>query len=242
MNEASVCTGSDAARGRIRVHPDIWTRYPEARIAVVYAFGLQNAASDDWSRAELHEACRRATQALGSDKAQSHPHIQAWRGVYQSFGAKPSKYLCSAEALIQRAIKDAPPQINRAVDFYNAISIANVLPVGGEDLDHLQGDLVLQFADGTLTFDVPDNGGAEPIVVPAGEVVWADAAGVTCRRWNWRQGRRTRLTEQSRNAYFVLEALCPPFVEGDFDRVIGEIADGLRERMGASCVVMDRLR
>lgn len=40
-------------------------------------------------------------------------------------------------------------------------------------------------------------------------MVWCDGAGVTCRRWNWRQGRRTHLTEQTSSALFILDALDP---------------------------------
>ena len=40
-------------------------------------------------------------------------------------------------------------------------------------------------------------------------IVWCDDAGVTCRRWNWRQGRRTRLTPSTTTALFVLDALDP---------------------------------
>jgi len=231
----------EGLKGRVRVDRAIAEKYPNARIAVVYALGIANGPSDASSDAALRTACERAAQLLGEQKPQSHPHLQAWRGVYQSFGAKPSKYLCSAEALIQRALKEAPPRINRLVDFYNAVSIAHVLPVGGEDLDCLQGDLVLQIADGAQSFDIADSGGDEFMAVPAGEVVWADDAGVTCRRWNWRQGRRTRLTEASRNAYFVLEALSPPFTEADFDRAVREIAGGLAA-FGATTVSTDRLR
>jgi len=36
-----------------------------------------------------------------------------------------------------------------------------------------------------------------------GEVVWCDAAGVTCRRWNWRQARRTQLREGTTTALFI---------------------------------------
>ena len=32
---------------------------------------------------------------------------------------------------------------------------------------------------------------------------------MTCRRWNWRQGTRTRLTESSTSALFLLERLEP---------------------------------
>jgi DNA/RNA-binding domain of Phe-tRNA-synthetase-like protein len=38
-------------------------------------------------------------------------------------------------------------------------------------------------------------------------VVWRDDAGVTCRRWNWRQCTRTRITTGTRNAVFILDAL-----------------------------------
>jgi DNA/RNA-binding domain of Phe-tRNA-synthetase-like protein len=40
-------------------------------------------------------------------------------------------------------------------------------------------------------------------------VIWRDAEGVTCRRWNWRQCVRTRITEETRNALFLLERLEP---------------------------------
>ncbi|MER8772928.1 hypothetical protein NKH63_30220 [Mesorhizobium sp. M0960] len=42
-----------------------------------------------------------------------------------------------------------------------------------------------------------------------GEVIWCDDAGVTCRRWNWRQGRRTMVTVDTRAMWLVLEALGP---------------------------------
>jgi DNA/RNA-binding domain of Phe-tRNA-synthetase-like protein len=42
-----------------------------------------------------------------------------------------------------------------------------------------------------------------------GEVIWCDDGGVTCRRWNWRQGRRTQLTPATTSALFILDALSP---------------------------------
>jgi DNA/RNA-binding domain of Phe-tRNA-synthetase-like protein len=32
---------------------------------------------------------------------------------------------------------------------------------------------------------------------------------VTCRRWNWRQARRTQLREGTTKALFILDALAP---------------------------------
>ena len=51
----------------------------------------------------------------------------------------------------------------------------------------------------------------------AGEVIWRDDLGVTCRRWNWRQGPRTQITEASQDMWFVLERLDPMPVEALLD-------------------------
>ena len=41
-----------------------------------------------------------------------------------------------------------------------------------------------------------------------GQIVWRDDLGVTCRRWNWRQCTRTRLTLYQ-NALFIFDGLAP---------------------------------
>jgi len=72
-------------------------------------------------------------------------------------------------------------------------------------------------------------GGEETVEHPdAGEVVWCDGAGVTCRRWNWRQGPRTRLTEASTSALFLLESLAPMPV-ADVEKAGEELAELLEK-------------
>ena len=44
-------------------------------------------------------------------------------------------------------------------------------------------------------------------------MIWRDDLGVTCRRWNWRQGPRTQITEATQDMWFVLERLDPMPVE-----------------------------
>jgi DNA/RNA-binding domain of Phe-tRNA-synthetase-like protein len=130
-----------------------------------------------------------------------HPHLVAWREAFRAFGAKPKRYQNSAEALIRRIeAGEGLPSINRLVDLYNAVSVRWAVPVGGEDIDRVVGTVRLRFAGQGEVFD----GGDPP---KPGEVVWADSAGVTCRRWNWRQGVRTRLTHETRRAYFLFDAL-----------------------------------
>ena len=114
----------------------------------------------------------------------------------------------SAEALRKRAIRDgALPPAGLVVDLYNAVSLAFAIPVGGEDLEAYRGAPRLIRASGTEPFDVMKDGAPAIETPDPGEVVWCDEAGVTCRRWNWRQGLRTRLTADSRRLWFILEAL-----------------------------------
>ncbi|WP_329323167.1 MULTISPECIES: phenylalanine--tRNA ligase beta subunit-related protein [unclassified Streptomyces] len=82
-------------------------------------------------------------------------------------------------------------------------------PVGGEDIDRVSGGMRLVRAAGDEEFETVADGAGTVEHPDAGEVVWRDAVGVTCRRWNWRQGPRTRLTEQSTSAIFLLEGLAP---------------------------------
>ncbi|KOV77763.1 MULTISPECIES: B3/4 domain-containing protein [unclassified Streptomyces] len=181
---------------------------------VIEAHDVVNGPSTEASSALLDDAARRLAARLAGRAPHEDPHMAAWREVYTAFGAKPSRTRNSAEALAKRALSDAGlPRINLLVDLYNAISVARLFPVGGEDIDRVQGGMRLVRATGEEDF-VTVAAGAEAVEHPEpGEVVWRDDAGVTCRRWNWRQGPRTRLTEETTSAVFLLETLAPVPVE-----------------------------
>lgn len=135
----------------------------------------------------------------------------------------------SAEALARRALTETGlPRINLLVDAYNAISVAHLVPVGGEDTDRIKGAMRLVRATGQEPL-LTVAGGEEGLEHPEpGEVVWCDDEGVTCRRWNWRQGVRTRLTEDSVNAVFLLESLTPMTIR-ELDAAGAELAETLEK-------------
>jgi len=99
--------------------------------------------------------------------------------------------------------------VNRLTDCYNAVSVLHQIPVGGEDLTRYAGPPRLIRAAGDELFDTTADGIGVIEHPEAGEVVWCDDAGVTCRRWNWRQARRTQLREDTSTALFILDALDP---------------------------------
>jgi DNA/RNA-binding domain of Phe-tRNA-synthetase-like protein len=190
----------------VHVDPAVHAQRPDYVALVLLASGLANGPSDDGSDAEL-AAAEAHLRSSGLQRATDHPHIAAWRGAFSAFGAKPSRYPSSAEALIGRILRGQPlPRVNALVDLYNAISVRHVVPLGGEDADRLEGPLRLTVATGEEPFD-PRGDGIDAERVAAGEIVWRDDRGVTCRRWNWRQGRRTQLTDDTTSAFFVFDRL-----------------------------------
>ena len=153
----------------------------------------------------LDEAC---SAMLTADVPWAEAHLAAWGDLFRTFGAKPQRTPCSAEALRKRVARDGNlPTIDPVVDLYNAISIRYAIPVGGENLLAYEGLPRLVVADGSEQFDTMKGGEPAHESPEPGEVVWRDDKGVTCRRWNWRQGVRTRLSVDSGQMWFILESL-----------------------------------
>lgn len=182
---------------------------PDYRALLVAVDGIVPGPSDEASEELLQSAESSAREETAQTPVEELPHVAAWRDAYRSFGAKPQRTRNSVEALTRRAAGPGLPRVNRLTDLYNAISVLHQLPLGGEDLDHYQGPPMLARATGTEPFDTTADGAPVIEHPEPGEVVWCDNAGVTCRRWNWRQARRTQLSEDTTTALFILDALDP---------------------------------
>jgi DNA/RNA-binding domain of Phe-tRNA-synthetase-like protein len=177
--------------------------------------GVLPGPSDHPSDTLLQAAETSAREALNGRPVEHLPHAAAWREAYTSFGAKPQRRRNSLEALLHQ------------------------VPLGGEDLSSYVGAPRLVRAAGKESFDTVSRGAAVIEHPDPGEVVWCDDAGVTCRRWNWRQGRRTQLREDTTAALFILDAL-EPMTDEALDAAAEELAAHLA-RLGPDVRVARRL-
>lgn len=190
------------------VAPEVFELRPDYRCLLIAVEGISPSPSDESSEALLVRAEQAASKALDGVPVEELLHIASWRETFSAFGAKPNRTRNSAEALMRRAASGLP-RINRLTDIYNALSVYHQVPFGGEDLSKYQGAPKLVRATGTEIFDTTEDGELITENPDVGEVIWCDDAGVTCRRWNWRQGKRTQLTQDSTSALFILDALDP---------------------------------
>jgi len=208
------------------VEPAVWERFPEYRALSVVV-------------REFHADAPAPAAAIPlSPPAWMAGHLDAWRGAFRAFGANSKKTPCSVEALWKRVEKSGSlPSIHPVVDLYNALSIRFGACFGGEDLDRYEGPPRLGIARGDEPFDTVRDGVPVTEHPEAGEVVWRDDRGVTCRRWNWRQCKRTALTADSRHLWFIIDRL-PPMPVAELERAGEELSAGLRRMSpGVSCEI-----
>lgn len=215
-----------------RLEPDFLALFPEARIGVVLARGLDNRRSAPECAALLEAEVRATAERLAGAEIGSLPElpeIAPWRKAYSSFGLKPSKFRSSIETLLRSALSGRLRSINPLVDLYNTVSLRHRLPCGGEDLATIEGDLRLTRAQGGEEF-VPLGGTASEPPEP-GVVIYRDDRGVICNAWNWREADRTKLTEATAGAFLCLESLHPEGGEA-LRAACEDLAARVREHLG----------
>lgn len=186
------------------IAPEIYRIAPGFRALSVYVKAAP-VLNPDIGETALREACE---AVLAGEPEWAEAHLTAWAEVVQKFGAKPKRTPCSADALRKRVLRDGTmPALDPIVDLYNAVSLRYAVPVGGENIAAYQGSPCLAVAKGTEPFDTVKEGEKAVEYPSQGEIIWCDDIGVTCRRWNWRQGIRTRLGVEAQQMWFILESL-----------------------------------
>jgi DNA/RNA-binding domain of Phe-tRNA-synthetase-like protein len=185
--------------------PAIWQQFPQLVPGLLIVDAVDPRAE---VAARLGRFYEQAHARLSGAAESDLPEVIAWRRAYSQMGMKPTQYRSAAEALLRRFRKEGTlPQLHPLVDLCNAVSLAFALPVALFDLDQIIEFLVVRHAAGDeqyLSFS------GEVEAPPAGEVIFADAAGQAhARRWTFRQSRCSTVGATTRRALIVSEGLHP---------------------------------
>lgn len=192
---------------RFLVDEDIFRLYPELTLVALLVHSVRNGKPSEDVKALADQETRFTRNVFLAMPVADHPNIQVWRRAYQAFGPA-SRYHSSVEALVTRVVKGKSlPTINPLVDLYNVASLKYLVPIGGEDLAEVRGGLRLSRAQGSESFIPLGETKDDPPEI--GEVGYFDEKGCVCRRFNWREGDRTKLTAATKHAILVLEGLPP---------------------------------
>ncbi len=191
-----------------RVGGEIFERFPSFRRGIIVARKMNNHGSSDELESLLHEAL--ASAAAAPVDLTADPRTAVWDKTYRALGCNPKKFPPAHLALLKRVQKPGVsiPFINNAVAIMNDNSIRGVLPVGGDDLHRAGETLDLRPADGDERF-TPLGDPDKTEHPDPGEIIYvvAETREVMCRRWNWRNGYQTRITEDTEAIVMNIDGL-----------------------------------
>ncbi|HEM3475182.1 B3/4 domain-containing protein [Streptococcus suis] len=212
------------------VDSSFWSLFPDAKIGVLLLKDYKTPSESPEDLVKLLEESNEIAQKfLTEDTFSENEVIQTYRQAYQKFKTKKGAR-SSIEALLKRSTSDRPvTTISPLVDIYNAASLRFGLPCGAEDLDTFVGDLQLTITEGGDEFYLIGDENNNPTL--PGEVCYKDDKGAVCRCFNWRDGERTMITDETKNAFLVMELVNSDRVE-DLENALDFISQHAEKFLG----------
>ena len=191
---------------RFSIQKELFDILPDLTIGMAVAKDVDNTRSSKEIEDLLARSVEEVRKSFTGNKAQDHPRIKPWRGAFSKLGISGSKFQSSIESMARRVLKGDPfPKINPLVDLYNSVSLRFLVPMGGHDLDTIEGNIHLKFTEGGEPFTPMGSG--ETGVVPKGELVYCDDREVLTRNWVWRQCEKDKATEKTKSIFIPVDVL-----------------------------------
>lgn len=190
---------------KFKVSEKLFEKIPDAVFGVVVVKSFDNKRSYDFINSLFEENLTLSKEKFNGVKIKEEKWIEPYREAFRSLNINPNKYMCSIEALMTRISKGNDiPKINSIVDLGNALSLKYELPLGVHDIDKFknneieireanESDIFIPF--GSDTVEHPENG----------EIVYASKDEIKTRRWTWRQGENSKVTEESTNLFIPID-------------------------------------
>ena len=189
---------------KFKVSKDFFEKVPNAYFGVIIVKNFDNKKENDKIKNMLNENIQEALEKLKDVKVKEEPYIIPYREAFKAIDINPNKYMCSIEALLTRISKGKDlPSINTIVDLCNALSLNYTLPIGIHDIDNFKGDIEIRKGKETDTFT--PFGGGEIEHPEENEYVYVSGDEIKTRKWTWRQGEKSKITENSKNLFIPID-------------------------------------
>jgi DNA/RNA-binding domain of Phe-tRNA-synthetase-like protein len=213
---------------RYTVDEKVFALNPEIKFGIIIGTGLTNSPTTEDDEQRLRRAEAHMRQLYSPDEVKVLPNVALYREVMIRAGINPNRFQVSVEAMYKRILKGGSlPTINALVDLCNAVSIEEIISLGGHDLADIHEDLEVRFSvegDGFLPFGETEYEPVEP-----GELVFTSGNVVQTRKWVWRQSELGKVTPDSSHIIFQLVGFGD---DPSFSNAMDAIDDLARHRFG----------
>jgi len=222
----------------VQIEDGVFSMFPDFCRGVIIARGLDNRGEPPGLLVDLQEQIAKVRGDASLADYKSHPRIAAWRAAFEKFGMNPNQNPPSVAGLVKRISNGHNlPLINKLVAIMNTISLANIVPVGGDDLKSTSGHLSLTLANGDERYR--PLGKPERAERPApGEIVYKDKERqeILCRGWCWRNSHITRILPATEFVALNVDGL-DPVGTAQVERIRGDLAAMIKKYCGGTLEV-----
>ena len=218
------------------VAKEIFERYPDLRIGVIVVKGANNTKFAPPLKKFIEKKVQEILNHTSWEDIRNNNLVRLWRDVYRNMGVSPKKKKPTLEALVKRVWRTGQiPLISPVVSLYLLIELERLLPIGGYDLEKINGGIILRKSTGNEEF-APLGGGIE-YTLP-NEIVYSDDVRVLTRIWNYKDSDYTKITENTKS--FVLMTEAPfAYVSGNYVLdTLGNLADYFNKFVGGKIVTV----
>ncbi len=187
------------------IHPEVKKRYPSVSIGVALIRGVGIKKIDERLEGEKKELLA-FLEGLTTEKIGLYPEIVSYRKLYKEMGIDWHSRRPSPEALLRRvALGKGLYTINTCVDAYNLVVMKHRVSVGVFDLDSVKFPTILRYAgagDEILLL-----GDEITTKYTAKELAYYDKKGGYNIDFNYRDARRTMVTEKTKNIWINVDGV-----------------------------------
>lgn len=141
-------------RLKVNLNNDILNLLPNFKIGLNHYTKITVAESPQMLKGRLQLFQEQLFFELDDKPVTEFPGIQEWRDVLKVFGANPSRYCSSIEALMRRIGKqNYLKPFNSAVDMNNFFSLQYEIPIGIYDTSFIEGDITFTIGTDETTYE-----------------------------------------------------------------------------------------
>ena len=203
----------------ITIDSDLKKRIPSISVGIALIRGANIAKTNPGLEKEKQEFLS-TLAGLTTEKLGTYPELLSYRKLYKEMGIDWHSRRPSPEALLRRiAVGKELYSVNTCVDAYNLVVMKRRISVGAFDADNVSFPTVLRFAgegDEILLL-----GDTTPTKYTAKEIAYYDQNGGYNIDFNFRDAKRTMVTEQTKNIWIN--------VDGVYDITPAAVEQSLRE-------------
>jgi DNA/RNA-binding domain of Phe-tRNA-synthetase-like protein len=219
---------------RVRINKEVFREFhPRFMVGLVFARNISHQHAKE-ARHLLNDVVRVIRLVHKKDKLKYHNFISPWDLLVEEKGKRARHYQTALEKLIRNVLnRRSIGARNVVTNLMRYISLKHTLPVSGDDVAKIKGDIVFAIATGRERLFIKK--------IKRGTLLYKDDQSIIGVKMDFRKTKRTEVTQKSTDVLIHIDAL-PPVTKKKLRAVVNEMAQLLVDFCGAetSVALLDR--